>query len=235
MITSSLSPASSTAAVRSSSTHGLSSELTRVHSVALGSSDLAMLTSPARAASLRSAGTPSSRLPSRTSAFWAMSGTFAAIFSLLGSKKWIIRDGVAGTSSSGCGAPLARGFRKSRGLRTGEAPVQEIAPDRRHPGCSQTPIRHPCRLRIPDPRYQQETAMSETTNHVDTDQDARGLRRAQLRPLPRGVRGGRRLQALAGEDRHRGRRPPLLPADDEPPPAPHQRRLRGGSRSRAET
>ena len=55
----------------------------------------------------------------------------------------------------------------------------------------------------------------------------RGERRPSLRPLPRGVRGRRRLQALAGEDRHRGRRPPLLPDHDEPPPAAHQRRLRG--------
>ena len=53
------------------------------------------------------------------------------------------------------------------------------------------------------------------------------LRRPLLRPLPRGVRGRRRLQALAGEDRHRGRRPPLLPDHDEPPSAAHQRRVRG--------
>ena len=34
-----------------------------------------------------------------------MSGSFAAIFSLDGSKKWIIREGVTGISSSGSGAP----------------------------------------------------------------------------------------------------------------------------------
>ena len=49
----------------------------------------------------------------------AMSGSFAAIFSFDGSKKWIIRDGVTGISSSGSGAPWARGLAKSRGLRMG--------------------------------------------------------------------------------------------------------------------
>ena len=54
----------------------------------------------------------------------------------------------------------------------------------------------------------------------------RGHGRAALRPLPRGLRGGRALPALAGQDRHGGRRPPLLPPDDEPPSPAHQRRLR---------
>jgi hypothetical protein len=48
----------------------------------------------------------------------ASSGSLPAIFSLLGSKKWIIRDGVTGISASGSGAPMARGFAKSRGFRT---------------------------------------------------------------------------------------------------------------------
>ena len=56
---------------------------------------------------------------------------------------------------------------------------------------------------------------------------AGGERGAALRPLPRGLRGGRHLQALAREDRHRGGRPPVLPDHDEPPPAAHQRRVRG--------
>ena len=56
---------------------------------------------------------------------------------------------------------------------------------------------------------------------------ARGHRRPRLRPLPRGVRGWRRLQALAGQDRDRVRRPPVLPHHDEPPPAAPQRRVRG--------
>ena len=51
------------------------------------------------------------------SAFWARSGSLATIRSLHGSKKWIIRDGVSGISSSGAGAPTARGLAKSRGLR----------------------------------------------------------------------------------------------------------------------
>src|SRR5207248_550120 len=54
---------------------------------------------------------------------------------------------------------------------------------------------------------------------------ARGLGRPSLRPLPRGVRGRRGLQALAGQDGDGGRGSPLLPADDEPPPAARQRRL----------
>ena len=52
------------------------------------------------------------------STFAAMSGTLAAIFSLLGSKKWIIRDGRNGMSAAGAGAPTASGRRKARGLRT---------------------------------------------------------------------------------------------------------------------
>ena len=55
---------------------------------------------------------------------------------------------------------------------------------------------------------------------------ARGLGCARVRALPGGVRGRGGLQALAREDDHRGRGPPLLPADHEPPPAAHQRRLR---------
>ena len=46
-----------------------------------------------------------------------MSGTFAAIFSLEESKKWIIRDGRNGISMIGSGAPTARGWKKSRGFR----------------------------------------------------------------------------------------------------------------------
>ena len=39
----------------------------------------------------------------------ARSGTLAAIFSLLGSKKWIMRDGRNGISRTGSGAPIASG------------------------------------------------------------------------------------------------------------------------------
>jgi hypothetical protein len=46
-----------------------------------------------------------------------MSGTFDAIFGLLGSKKWIIREGRNGTSRGGIGAPMAMGLKKSLALR----------------------------------------------------------------------------------------------------------------------
>ena len=45
-----------------------------------------------------------------------IAGTLAAIFSLLGSKKWIAREGRAGISVSGVGAPTASGRKKSLGL-----------------------------------------------------------------------------------------------------------------------
>ena len=50
------------------------------------------------------------------SACLAMSGTFAAIFSFEASKKWIIREGRNGTSSTGCGAPIASGWANWRGF-----------------------------------------------------------------------------------------------------------------------
>ena len=46
----------------------------------------------------------------------AMSGTLATIFSLEKSRKWIIREGLNGISRTGAGAPIARGFPKSRGF-----------------------------------------------------------------------------------------------------------------------
>src|SRR6185503_7294217 len=122
MTTSSLSPISVTSCVMSSSTHGLSRLLTLVQSwVSPKSTSLPTRISPSRAASLRSAGIASSRLPSRMSACLAMSGTLAAIFSLEASKKWIIRDGGKGISAIGSGAPIARGLKKSRGFLMGSA------------------------------------------------------------------------------------------------------------------
>jgi hypothetical protein len=47
----------------------------------------------------------------------ASAGTFAAMLSFDGSKKWIIREGVTGISRSGIGAPIASGLVKSRGFR----------------------------------------------------------------------------------------------------------------------
>src|SRR3954452_17994952 len=120
MITDSLSPISPTSWVRSSSTHGDASSFTRVQSAVSPSSiSLPTRISPARAASLRSTGTASSRFPSRMSTVGAMSGTFATIFSLEKSKKWIIRDGTTGIAGSGSGAPIASGWKKARGLRMG--------------------------------------------------------------------------------------------------------------------
>ena len=116
--TSSLSPMASTICVRSSSTQGDSSALTRVHSC-VSPSSIVLPTSirPVRAASLRSTGIASSRLPSRMSVFVAMSAALATIFSLEKSRKWIIRDGRTGISRSGSGAPMASGSKKERGLR----------------------------------------------------------------------------------------------------------------------
>ena len=102
----------------SSSTQGDSSALTRVHSaVEPRSISRPTRISPSRAASLRSIGIASSRLPSRMSVFVAMSAALATIFSLEKSRKWIIREGRSGISVSGAGAPMASGLRKSRGLR----------------------------------------------------------------------------------------------------------------------
>jgi hypothetical protein len=115
--TSSWSPISPTSVVRSSSTQGLSSELTRVHSEVRPKSDsFAALIRPARAASLRSTGIASSRLPSRMSVCWAMSAALATIFSFEKSRKWIIRDGLTGISRSGSGASIASGWKKSLGF-----------------------------------------------------------------------------------------------------------------------
>ena len=119
MTTDSLWPISPTICVRSSSTQGDSSELTLAQSAVSPSSiSRPTLIRPARAASLRSTGTASSRLPRRMSTVGAMSGTFATIFSFEKSRKWIIREGVTGISRSGSGASSASGLKKSRGLRT---------------------------------------------------------------------------------------------------------------------
>ena len=49
----------------------------------------------------------------------AMSGTFATIFSLEKSRKWIIREGLNGISAAARGADRER-LSKSRGLRMSE-------------------------------------------------------------------------------------------------------------------
>src|SRR4051812_31123776 len=121
MITSRASPASVTAAITSSRTHGESSELTRVHSWVSGLSQLlAISTNPARALSFSDAGMASSRLASSTSTVGAMSGTLPTIFGLCGGRKWMTREGRNGMSRSGSGAPIASGRKKSFGGRTPE-------------------------------------------------------------------------------------------------------------------
>src|SRR5919106_1332844 len=105
--TSSLFPISGIRRRKSSRTHGLSRLLTRVHSaVSPKSVSLASSIRPSRATSLRSAGIASSRLPRMTSVFPIMSGTLETIFSLLASRKWIIREGLTGISSGGSGGYL---------------------------------------------------------------------------------------------------------------------------------
>src|SRR5262245_59598087 len=135
MITSSTSPISETRVVKSSSTQGLSSELTRVHSWQSPKSiSRPIFASPSRAAILSSIWIASSRLPSSTSQRLASSGSFAAIFALLGSKKWIMREGRNGTSRGGIGAPIALGRKKSFALRIMALPLIRIVelhdPDR---------------------------------------------------------------------------------------------------------
>ena len=79
----------------------------------------------------------------------AMSAALATIFSFEKSRKWIIRDGRTGISASGSGAPIARGLKKSRGLRMWARGL--AAP------------------RWQDPRHMS----SDTTRSVETDQAAR--------------------------------------------------------------
>src|SRR5919198_902676 len=150
MMTSSRSPISVTSVVRSSSAQGDSSAFTRVHSAQSPRSiSRPRRTRPSRAGTLRSTGTASSRLPSRMSQRAARSGSLAAIFSLPGSKKWIIREGLSGISRIGSGAPIARGFVKSRGFRTARTILTRGS------------IRHTCE------------PMTEHVSAVETDQAAR--------------------------------------------------------------
>ncbi len=53
------------------------------------------------------------------STFGARSGVFSTIFGFEKSMKWIIREGLKGISRTGSGASMARGLKKSRGLRKG--------------------------------------------------------------------------------------------------------------------
>src|SRR5580698_6745633 len=171
MITSSLWPISVTSSVRSSSTHGDASSLTRVHSAVSPSSiSLPTLIKPARAASLRSTGTASSRLPSRMSTVGAMSATFATIFSFEKSRKWIIREGLNGISRAGSGASIASGLKKSRGLRK-----SGLLDGRDGPRCPQTVSSRPSAIESQShdkPPRRRKNPMSETQT-VETEQAAR--------------------------------------------------------------
>ena len=53
------------------------------------------------------------------STFGARSGALSTIFGFEKSMKWIIREGLNGISRAGSGASIARGLKKSRGLRKG--------------------------------------------------------------------------------------------------------------------
>ena len=52
----------------------------------------------------------------------AMSGTLATIFSLEKSRKWIIRDGLNGISSSGVGRADGEGLAEVAGVSHWQAP-----------------------------------------------------------------------------------------------------------------
>ncbi len=111
IITSSLLPTAAEISVTSSSAHGELSALMRVHKpVAPKSCACAIAMNPARAASLASAGTASSRLPSTTSTCAISSGTLARSFSICGGTKWTMRSSLTGSSRSGAGAPIASGL-----------------------------------------------------------------------------------------------------------------------------
>src|SRR5688572_16701425 len=111
-------PMAPTSVERSSRHQGESRLLTRVHSgVPPRSTSRPIVARPSRAAIFRSPGMASSRFPRRMSVFFATSGSFAAIFSFDGSKKWMHRDGLTGISRSGSGAPSASDLKNDRGFR----------------------------------------------------------------------------------------------------------------------
>ena len=118
MTTSSLAPTAGTISSTSSSAHGELSALMRVHSpVSPQSWAWAMAMNPERAATLASAGTASSRLPSTTSTWAISSPARARIFSTCGGTKWIMRSSRTGSCRKGSGAPMARGVKCLAGVR----------------------------------------------------------------------------------------------------------------------
>ena len=127
----------------------------------------------------------------------------------------------------GAGGPMRARRGRSPGIRADRGP-----PRRRRAGARRRSVARAgtwAYCRRSDRRTEKRRSMSDTeTPRADHRPGGpRGLGRPPLRALPGGVRGRRRLQALAREDGHRGRGPPVLPADHEPPSAAPERRLRG--------
>ena len=98
----------------------------------------------------------------------------------------------------------------------------------RHPGArrSRRPAARPRHRRRCSPSSATAPRRSQRARRrgLVTIHDAR---RGAVRALLRGVRGRRRLPALAGPTHHRGRGSPLLHADDGRQPGPRRRALRG--------
>jgi len=133
-------------------------------------------------------------------------------------------------SLAGSGAPMARGLKKSRGLRKwGLLCRLEVKRYRRRAAESARGSVEATHAAADALEFCWQSA-KETHERDDFCRDRsgrpRGKRRASVRPLSRGVRGRRRVQALAREDRDGVRRSPVLPDHDEPSPAAPQRRLR---------
>src|SRR5829696_8019923 len=231
MITSSWSPISVTSVTRSSRPHGLSRELTRVHSwVAPKSVARAMSTRPWRDFSLFSALTASSRLPSSTSTVPTMSGTLAAIFALPGSKKWIARLGRAGMSRSGAGAPTARGAKKSLAERV-------MAANYRRRRCADMTDLSCGRCAVSSPRISGDFPACRprsrpTSGRPGCEVRSAGAPAGPPGPLPRGRIGGCPGRALGLDPGRTPFAPRLdlgvdvaLPGDHRRPGRTHRRRV----------
>src|SRR3990172_12385518 len=186
------SPISVTSCTSSSSTHGESRLLTRVQSwQSTKSTSRAILIRPSRAATFLSRSMASSRFPSSTSQRFARSGTFAAIFGLLGSKKWIIRAGRKGISRGGAGAPRAFGRKKSFALRIGLLLVELHDPHRARGRRGEAEVAEHALVEVLFDDAQVPGRGVEDTDRADLGEPARGL----------GVRGDLRVDAHVDEHR----------------------------------
>ena len=108
--------------------------------VARASTPLPISISPARAASLSLAGTPSSRLASNTSTVGAIAGTLATIFGFDGGRKWIIRDGRNGDLPH-----AARGRRRRAAGRSPWAVARSVSVRRAQRRSSIRQVERECR------------------------------------------------------------------------------------------